>query len=279
MPSRYWLVLAVLLPMQVFAQPIGKVTFIEGKLRLIRDAALMQAAQGVPVEASDILETSKPGFALVEFTDGTVIALGEASRAMIERAPQGKTAGAVMLLEGWLKLQARLPGSEAGYGVSSPVQSASARTGNLIIHAAPGMGETFVESGTAMLGLTDKRGRATGLAAVKAGSFVTRASDKPAATQARPGEPFLASMPAAFKDALPARLERFKDRSVDAKPVGPVAYADVADWLNAPMGWRAGFVKRFEPRLADASFRQPLDASMKQHPEWDKILHPPRRTD
>jgi hypothetical protein len=76
MHFRYWLLIALLLPLQVFAEALGKITFAEGKVRVIRDTSLVPGSQGMAVEATDILETSKPGFALVEFPDGTVIALG-----------------------------------------------------------------------------------------------------------------------------------------------------------------------------------------------------------
>ncbi len=114
------------------------------------------------------------------------------------------------------------------------------------------------------------------MASAKSGQYVTRAADRAAALQPRPSEAFLSSMPTAFRDALPARLERFKERNVEAKASGVVSYADVADWLGASTSWRTGFVKRFEPRLSDAAFRQQLESRLKSHPEWERVLHPPK---
>ncbi len=277
MPFRYCLLsIALFLPLHVFAQSVGKITYTEGRLRLIRDSSLMLAAQGVPVEAGDIVETAKPGFALVEFTDGTVIALGDATRVMLARTSQGKAASSsqLFLLEGWLKVQSHAADS-ATYGVSSPVQSVSVKDGSLVIHGDAKNGEVFVEAGTATVGISDRQGRPASMAALKSGQFVTRAQDKPPASQPRPSEGFLNAMPSAFKDALPARLDRFKDRTVEAKPTGDVNYDDVADWLDAASSWRAGFLKRFESRLSDAAFRQQLDAHIKTHAEWQSALHSP----
>jgi hypothetical protein len=275
MPFRYCLFVALLLPLQVFAQSAGKITYTEGRLHLIRDSSLMLGAQGVAVEAGDIIETAKPGFALVEFSDGTVIALGDATRVMLARSAQGKAASTpqILLLEGWLKAQSRAADA-AALGISSPVQSLSLKSGSAVVHGGAKNGEVFVETGTVTVGVTDKQGRPSNMQAVKSGQFVTHASDKPAVSQARPNDAFLAAMPGAFKDALPARLERFKDRTVEAKPTGDVSYDDVSDWLDAAPSWRAGFLKRFESRLGDPAFRQQLDAHMKTHAEWQTVLHP-----
>jgi hypothetical protein len=276
MSFRYCLFIALFLPMQVFAQSAGKITYTEGRLRLIRDSSLMLGAQGVAVEAGDIIETAKPGFALVEFNDGTVIALGDATRVMLARNVQGKAASApqLLLLAGWLKLQSH-SADAAAFGVSSPVQSLSLKGGSVVVHGDAKSGEVFVESGTAAVGVTDKQGRPGNMQAVKSGQFTTHAFDKPAVSLPRPSETFLGAMPGAFKDALPARLERFKDRTVEAKPTGDVSYDDVSDWLDAAPSWRTGFLKRFESRLADATFRQQLDAHIKTHAEWQSVLHPP----
>jgi hypothetical protein len=274
MLSRYCLVIALLLPLSAFAQSVGKITFTEGKVRVIRGVALLPGAQGAAVEVADIIETAKPGFALVEFPDGTVIALGDATRLMLSPAGKAGTPE-ILLLDGWLKVQSRLTDG-AGYGITAPLQAANVKTASLIIHGAKTGGEVFVESGTANVGITDKQGHPSGLTAAKAGQFLTRAPDKTAGSLARPADTFLAAMPGAFKDALPARLDRFKDRKVEMTATGPVSYEDVADWLTAAPGWRTGFVKRFEPRISDASFRKSLEANLKSHPEWDKILHPPK---
>ena len=274
MKSPYWLLIVLLLPLQGFAQSMGKITFTEGRVRVIREASLILGAQGLALESTDILETAKPGFALVELSDGTVLAMGDATRIMLSRVPQA-TGAEILMLEGWLKLQARQADAENAYSVSSLVQSVSVKNASLIMRAGASDGEVFIESGSATVGQTDKRGRPAGLLPGKAGQFFTQSANKPAVTQARPGEAFLSAMPPAFKDALPARLERFKDRKVEASVAGPVSYADVGDWLSAAPSWRSSFIKRFEPRLADPQFRQQLNAQLKRHPEWDKILHPP----
>lgn len=274
MNLRHWLLIALFLPLQGFAQSLGKITFTEGRVRVIREANVLLGAQGLVLETTDIIDTAKPGFALLELPDGTVLALGDATRILLSRAPQA-TGAEILILDGWLKLQARQADAANAYNVSSLVQSASVKNASLIIRAGASDGEVFIESGSASVGQTDKRGRPAGLQTGKAGLFVKRGMNTPAVTQARPSEAFLSAMPPAFKDALPARLARFKDRRVEASVTGPVNYADVGDWLSAPQSWRAGFVKRFEPRLVDPKFRQQLDAGLKNHPEWERILHPP----
>lgn len=265
---------ALCLPASAFAESADKITYSEGKLRVIRATSVLTGTAGMSAEAGDIVETGKPGFALIELADGTVIALGEASRLMLAAHAPGNPD--LLMLEGWMKLQSPASGN-GSLRVSTLVQSINVGNvgkASLIVHGNASSGEVFVESGSANVGLTDILGRPAELEPVKSGQFISRAADKPPVSQTRPAETFVKSMPAAFRDALPSRLQRFKGKTIEAKEEGPASYADIGDWLTAPQSWRIGFVARFAPLLSDAEFRQQVQAHMKSHPEWSKVSLP-----
>ena len=123
---RYWLLIVLLLPLQVFAQSLGKITFTEGSVRVIRDVSILLGAAGTVLEPADILETAQPGFALIEFPDGTVIALGAATRVMLSRTPQAGFE--IFLLDGWLKV--RMPAkADAVFGWLAPLVDVEVKAG------------------------------------------------------------------------------------------------------------------------------------------------------
>jgi hypothetical protein len=81
-------------------------------------------------------------------------------------------------------------------------------------------------------------------------------------------------MPKAYMDNLPSRLGKYKDREVNPRATGELAYADVEMWLKAPPEIRRPLMQRFIPKANDPSFRQALVANLRSHPEWDPILFP-----
>lgn len=277
---RLWPLLRLLLlvwPWPAIAQQAGLITMIEGPPPLlIREATLHSAARGVAVKKGDILETAAGGFAQLEFADQTIVALGPDSRLFVFDCPASegdrKHAPQLVLLRGWLKTEtpAQDPAENGRYWLGGLTMAA--RPGSTVAHVAPAETRLFVETGTADIAPAEKpRAPAT---VAKAGQFVSRA--RAAAPLLRNGLPaaFIAEMPRAFQDTLPPQAPRLRQPAAAPKPERAVNYEDVADVLSLPVGFRVGFIRRFENRLSDSAFRRAVDANMRRHPEWDRVLHP-----
>ncbi len=264
--NRAFMVLALwLLPSFGAAQEIGTFTLVEGSPRIIRGTAVLRGSEGMRFETGDIVECSAPGFVQAEFPGGAVIAFGPSTRVWIRTA--GAKGTELVLMSGWLK--GEIPASGGAYRYVSPVLSATTRNGSVILHAAAGTADIFVESGSANVGNVAGRGQAA-----KAGQFFTRRAPKNVAVSPRPDAAFLESMPRPFRDTLPSRLSHFAGkRAVEPKRDHDVTFAEVEPWLKIGSGRRA-FEERFQPRLRDAEFRKAVEPHLANYPEWDRVLHP-----
>ena len=183
-----------------------------------------------------------------------------------------------MLLSGWLKVETGAKGGPSRY--TTPLLGVVTKDGTFVLHAAQSEAEIFVESGAGAISEVTPQGNAGHTVNVKSGQFLTRKSGKNVATAARADDPFLTSMPSAFRDTLPSRLSRFQGK----KPPTPraehdVTFAEAQPWLTMGQAWRGGFVDRFKSRLKDADFRQGIEDHLSNYPEWDKELHPEKYPD
>jgi hypothetical protein len=271
------LVLLLLPPPPVAAQEIGTLTFLEGALRVIRGTTVLQGAEGVRLHQGDIIESSDPGFAQLEFAGGTTVALGASTRLFLFSHPRGKKMGdkantaQLVLLSGWLKGETAVNGG--AYRYASPLLAAATQDGTVVLHATAQAAEIFIESGSASIAEVRPNGNRGQSVGAKAGQFFSRRAGKNLTDNPRPTSTFIESVPRPFRDTLPSRLSRF------GKPVEPrhdheVTYPEIQPWLNIGQTWRRGFVERFQPRLKDAEFRRALEAHVNNHPEWDPVLHP-----
>lgn len=282
---RACLLLAALIPLAspASAAPGGRLTYLEGQVRVIRDTRVLAAAPGLAVAEADLVETAPGAYALLEFPDGLRLGLGAGSRLMLRTLnPRGKdSAREFALLGGWLKAQsippADAPPRSAGdYRVAAPALALQWREASFIFQAEAAGNAVFVEAGKLRAATVDARGRAATPAEVGAGRFVSLGADRTLAGAERPGQPFVAAMPRPFRDPLPPLLARFGEREVEARSLGEVDYAAVAPWLQGPQAWRGGLVARFTPRVRDPAFRQGLADNLKSHPEWERVLFPER---
>jgi hypothetical protein len=57
-------------------------------------------------------------------------------------------------------------------------------------------------------------------------------------------------------------------------PAQPVAFAEVAAWIDGEAALRSQAVQRFAPRAGEREFRAALVAGLRSHPEWDRTLFP-----
>ena len=237
------------------AQPVGFATLTEGKVALTRGAALYTAADGIRVQEGDILATGARSQTQIQLAGGTLLGIGPETELML-----GKADSEVALLRGWLKVTQK-KGAKA-FRLWTPAAQATLSEATVVARAGTGFLQAFVESGTLAAART-----------AKAGEFIAYKGSE-SAVAPRPAADFVQAMPKHFLDPLPEMPDKLKERRVEPRRERDVAYEDVADWLKSPAPARRGFVRRFHGRIGDARFRAALDAHMRDHMEWDRVLHP-----
>ena len=279
------------------AAPDAIVGILQGSAVLVRQTQRFTLAEGAALEAGDIVETAKGGFAQLEFPDGTLAGVGEGTRLLLQVPPgrkdkdKGKALARLYLLEGWIKL--RLPGSAPGaapasaaapapantpagpgFSLSSPALELDGKEGAAVVRIQDKAWAVFVEAGAArVIG----RGTTKATLNLKRGDFAALAAGQDKASiSAQVAAPFLAELPGPFRDPLPPRAERFAKRTVTLKPLGPVNYEDVAAWLRSEPTLRQGLSRQWFSRASDPAFRTAAAANLKLHPEWERILFPER---
>jgi hypothetical protein len=272
------LVVSLLLALPAVAQELGAMTLVEGPLRLIRGTTVLQGTDGVRLRQGDIIESSDGGFAQLEFTDGTIMALGSSTRVLLLSHTSGRddhgNAKALLLLSGWLKSQTG--STSQAYRYDSPLLAATIQDGSLVLHATAELTEIFVESGSARIGEVSTEGKWRNPQIAKGGQFYSRLAGKNIAVSPRPSSTFIETMPRPFRDTFPSRMPRFANKQPQPKRDHEVTYSEIQPWLTARQAWRSGFVRRFQPRLQDPAFRKALEAHLRDHPEWAPVVNTER---
>ena len=281
-PVLLSLVLLLLFPLTALTQEAGTVTLLEGALRVIRGTTVLLGGEGMSLRQGDIIESSDPGFAQLEFAGGAIAALGPSSRLFLfshgaGRAfakPGGEAAATeLVLLSGWLKGESSPSAGACRY--ATPLLAATSRGGGSVLVRAAAVTEIFVESGSAAIAEVNPDGNLGQSTAAKAGQFFSRRPGRPVNTASRLDPGFVNSLPSAFRDTLPSRLAHFAGkRPTEPRRQHEVTYPEIQPWLTMAHAWRRGFVERFQPRLSDPEFRKGVEAHLNEHPEWDRILHP-----
>ena len=274
------LVLALLLialPHPPRGQGVGRVTLLEGSLRVIRGTTVFQGVEGMNVKQGDIIESSEGAFVQLEFVGGAVVALGPSSRLYIlPQAAGGSSERAVavdmVVLNGWLKHEAA--GDKGSYRYRTPELAVTTNAGTVVFRSGPNAGDIFVESGSASIAEVSQNGNLGPTVPAKVGQFVSRLKGAGITTLERPSTSFLDSMPKQFRDTLPPRQARLPEKAVEPKAEHPVSYAEIEHWLMVPSAWRRGLPERFAPRLADPGFRKQIELHGRELPDWGPVLHP-----
>jgi hypothetical protein len=255
-----------------WAQMVGTLTMAEGKVTLIRGTTVYAVAEGTKLQDGDILQTDAKGQAQVEFQGGPTINFAAGTQALLLNLSKARGEAEFAVLVGWVKfMQKKANGAIRFY---TPVAQFAAEDATAVLHATAGAVEIFIESGTANFFESGKKGSAGGARTVRGGEFIVRTGDQPAVVGARPSAQFVGALPRHFKDNLPARIDRVKDRKVEPKRDHEASYAEVEAWLKASPPVRKSFVRRFQSRAHDAEFRKGLIANLREHPEWDPVLYP-----
>ena len=260
----------------VAAEPPAVVTLLEGQAVLLRGTVRYALAEGVRLQSGDIVELGDKGSVLIEFADGCELNLGPRARfylaALSPRAAKSGGISDFYLMQGWSKLASGK--SAAPLRITTPVFGLGTADATAVIQIGDGEGAMFVEAGEARIAEGFVKASPASSARVRGGEFFSRKADAKGTTVARPAPAFVAAMPKAYMDNLPSRLGKYKDREVNPRATGELAYADVEMWLKAPPEIRRPLMQRFIPKANDPSFRQALVANLRSHPEWDPILFP-----
>lgn len=251
---------------------VARLTIVDGEAVLIREAARYAPAEGVRLQREDIVETGPQGRLLrIEFPDGLIADLGPTTRVQVAPRLAGRAPGRFYLLQGWVKVTA--PASLPSPVFNSPLFDATAIAQRAVVSVQGQEAQVFAEAGElALTELLD--GRPLGNVSLKGEQFLTRAGAARATVAPRPTAAFIQRVPKDFLDTLPSRLERFRNREVEPGRLSGIAYDDVAAWIDAEAGLRAGFVVRWKGEARNADFRRGLVGTLRSHPEWDRTLFP-----
>jgi len=265
------------------ADALAVVTLGGGAAALMRSAGRFALSEGVRIHGGDILEVPDKGLLQIELADGTRLSLGPQSRfhvAALTSAPaasrgaKGAAVSDFYLLHGWAKFA--LPSSAAPLRVTTPLFGLGSADAVSVLQVEGAEASLFVERGGLRLAEGFVRATPTSPVAVSAGQFYARKADQKGVLQARPTPSFIGGMPGYYRDNLPERLARFKDRDVSPRRQGDLAYQDVEPWLKGPPEVRRPLMQRLRAHAQDPEFRKALIANMRFHPEWDRILFPER---
>jgi len=272
---------AALVAFVALAAPIA--TIVEGESAvLVRDATRLVVAEGLRFEADDLIETSAQAKLLrIEFDDGLLMSIGPGSRLWLDpkfRASGPARAARIYLMAGSVKLSTRRDAAEVLAPIATPVLDLAAAGRDTVVVLTPAKVAVFAESGEVRLvERTPGKGGATQAGAsvkLRSGEFYTRAGAAKSAVAPRPDPDFIAQLPRAFLDTLPARASLYAGRALTPKPLGSFDYDDARPWIDAEASLRPAFLTRWKSLANVPAFRKPLVAELRGHPEWDRTLFP-----
>ncbi len=254
---------------------IGTITILEGTALIYRGQGRVHAAEGVRIAASDIVEMGGSGFMQIELPDKTILQMGPRSRALFNASSRPKPERSAYALEGWFKLSAdrRDPKGGPGLDLRSSQLDVPAQEGALVIKIGATEVAAFAEVAESKL-LERQTGGAPVPVALKLGDFYQRKGAAKGVVNAGNRGSVLSEMPAVFRDSLPSRIERYREKPVPPKEAADFSYADVEPWLKSNPALRKQFVQRWRAKAADPAFRTALITNLNAHPEWDPVLFP-----
>ncbi|HTP73028.1 MAG TPA: hypothetical protein VML58_12475 [Burkholderiaceae bacterium] len=254
------------------ADVAGTITILEGDALITRGAGRWRAAEGVRVQQGDIVETGDGGFAQIELIEQTVLSVGPHAHVMIGGPVRLKADRTLYALGGWLKLtNARKDGNARAFDFRSPLLEIGLLPGVVVMQLKAGEATLFVERGD--IKLTERPANAA--IGVRQGQTYRRPPGTTRGTLGgSPPPQFLADLPRAFRDSLPLRADKYKEREVQPKPAPDFTYADVEPWLKAESPFRRQFIERWRSKAREPAFRSALIANLSSHPEWDPVLFP-----
>jgi hypothetical protein len=253
---------------------VGMVTLVDGKPKILRGTSWFTLSEGVRVRDGDTLDVPDKAQVELELTDGGAVSVygpGALYAASFTSRDAKQTGLAELFLtRGWLKLDTKPPGARVR--IRTPVGTVAASDAAAVVHVTGDALELFVETGALKMGdaaKVDGSGND-----IKAGGYAIRGTGKTVETSARAPSAFVATMPRDFMDPLPKRALKFASARADPAPDRDATFAEAQPWLSGP--YRAAFMKRFEPKLADPAFRTAADANARTLPEWNAVAAKPK---
>ena len=250
----------------------GTITILEGEALITRAAGRWRAAEGVRLQLGDIVETGDGTFAQVELVEQTVLSIGPNARIMVGGPVRLKAERTLYALGGWYKLtNARKDGNARAFEFRSPLLEIGLLPGVVVMQLKSGEATLFAERGDLKI-VERPAGTAIGLR--QGQSYRRPAGAARGTTAASPPAGFVAEMPRAFRDSLPLRADKYKDREVQPRAAPDFTYADVEPWLKSELPFRRQFIERWRAKARDKDFRAALINNLSSHPEWDPVLFP-----
>ena len=248
------------------------VTMLDGDAMLLRDGVRFSLAEGVRLQAGDLLATGpRTRLLRVEFPGGVGVAFGPDSRAMLTPDLGDDMRAGVYLLSGWVKLVA--PSGVSG-AIRSRVADSDTTAGTLILSVQGDAAQAFAESGPSRV---QPRAPDAPAQPLKSGEMLTVAAGGAKPTLAKGASAaFVQAMPRPFMDSLPSRFAAFPS-DVPPHRLGDMSYADAQPWIDAEAPLRRVFAERWRRLAAEPEFRSGLVGGLKAHPEWTPILYPSGR--
>lgn len=255
----------------VAADVAGTVTILEGEALIVRASSRVRAAEGVRLQQGDILETGDATFVQAELADQTIMQMGPKSRVMVGGPVRLKAERTLYALSGWFKLSnARKEGNVRAFEFRSPLIEIGLLPGVVVMQLKAGEATLFAERGDFKL---VERPAATAVG-VRQGQTYRRSTGARGTLGASAPAAFVAEMPKAFRDSLPLRADKYREREVQPRAMPDFVYADVEPWLKAESPFRRQFIERWRSKARDSAFRSALIANLSSHPEWDPVLFP-----
>jgi hypothetical protein len=255
----------------VAADVAGTVTILEGEALITRLAGRLRAAEGVRLQIGDIVETGDAAFVQVELVDQTVLQMGARSRVMVGGPVRYKAERTLYALGGWFKLSnARKDGNVRAFEFRSPGIEIGLLPGVVVMQLKPNEVTLFAERGDLKL-VERPGGTAVG---VRQGQTYRRAGSPRGTVSGSAPAALVAEMPKAFRDSLPLRADKYRERDVAPRPAQDFVYADVEPWLKTESPFRRQFIERWRSKARDRAFRSALISNLSSHPEWDPVLFP-----
>lgn len=210
------------------------ISYAEQPVRLFRERAFYSAGRGAKVQDGDIIESGAAGIQLA--AGSATIALGPATRVAFKL---GARAFELVLLDGWLKIQAADPAIVSAGGLQLNVAGSS-----VIVRASGEKIELFVETGAPSADEV-QGGKVLRHTALTREQYAVRTARQPLKSLPRPPKDFLAGMPPVFADVLvPVAL---KGAPPPPKLERQATFADVAPWLTTEPALRQVIQRRYAP--------------------------------
>jgi hypothetical protein len=260
------------------ADPPGTITILEGEAQIFRGISRFVAVEGAKLAFGDIVETGDNTFIQVELSDGSTLQMGGISRAMLNGGTgRPKPERWVYFMNGWGKVSGarRDPKADAPYDLRAPLFEIAPNAGTVVFQATPIDLQLFVERGDVRLTERQRAGAASNVALKLGDTYTRKAVVGKGVVVHDPSPEFLAKVPRNFRDTLPSRMEKFRDREIKMKEAPDFGYADVELWLKAEPTIRRPFVQRWKAKaFKDSAFKSGIVANMSSHPEWDPVLFP-----